>query len=431
MGSAKTTYLLPGVRSPFARIDRELAEVGALGLSVPVVQQCVVGETGVGQGGVGAVDLVLWGSVIPNLSISNWAREVWLDSGLDPHVPAQTLVQACATSLAAATHAAAQVQTGNIDIALVGGVESMTNTQIGLSMGLSRTIRRSAGSRGAKQLLRTIGEVRMGDIGVSIPGVKERTTQKTMGEHAEEMAVEWGVSREEQDLLALASHRKAVAAEERGFFRPLLTSPGTFPIDSDTVPRPDTSMERLAALPPAFDPQLGSLTAGNSSPLTDGAAGAWIASEKGQRRFGSNQPRVRVVDWEEAAIDPVREGLLIAPAVAIPRLLTRHGLAYGDVDLWEMHEAFAAQVLCTIRALEAREWVREHSGVDADLGEFPTSNLNPNGGSIALGHPFAATGSRILSQAARELAERAAGTRAIASICAAGGLGHVALLEAV
>jgi acetyl-CoA C-acetyltransferase len=426
-----STYILPGVRSPFTRIDRELADLSALRLSVPVAQQTVVGETGLGRDNAGDVDLVLWGAVIPNLSVSNWGREVWLDSVLDPHVPAQTIIQACATSLAGATHAAGQALAGRLDIGLVGGVESMSNTQIGLSRGLSRTVRRSAGSKGAKQLLQTIGEIRMSDIRVSIPGVKERTTRKSMGEHAEEMAKEWGVTREEQDELALASHSRAVAAQERGFFRDLLVTPGTFPVDADTLPRADTSMEKLSTLPPAFDRTNGTLTAGNSSPLTDGGAACWVASEKGLAGFSENLPRMRLLDWEEAAIDPRREGLLIAPAIAIPRMLARHDLAYGDVDLWELHEAFAAQVLCTVRALEDRTWLLEHSGVDRDFGPFPLDHLNPNGGSLALGHPFAATGARILSQTVRELAERPAGTKAVVSICAAGGLGHVALVEAV
>jgi len=426
-----STYILPGVRSPFTRMDRELADLNGLRLSVPVTQQTVVGETGLGRDNAGAVDLVLWGAVIPNLSVSNWGREVWLDSVLDPHVPAQSIVQACATSLAGATHAAGQAEAGRLDIGLVGGVESMSNTQIGLSRGLSRTVRRSAGSKGAKQLLRTIGEIRMSDIRMSIPAVKERTTHKSMGQHAEEMAKEWGVTREEQDELALASHRRAVAAEERGFFRDLLVTPGTFPVDTDTLPRDDTSMEKLSTLPPAFDKSSGTLTAGNSSPLTDGAAACWVASKAGLAAFSENLPRVRLLDWEEAAIDPRREGLLIAPAIAIPRMLARHDLAYGDVDLWELHEAFAAQVLCTVRALEDRAWQRENSGVERDFGPFPLDRMNPNGGSIALGHPFAATGARILSQTVRELAERPAGTKCVVSICAAGGLGHVALVEAV
>lgn len=422
-------YVLPGLRSPFARIDRELSDLDALELSVPVVQQTVAGEVGPGRDVSGRVDLVLWGSVVPRLTVSNWAREVWLDAGLDGRVPARTVVQACATSLAAATEAAAQVRVGRIELALCGGVESMTNTQIGLSAGLSRTVRRAAGAGGPTDIARTLAGLRMSDLRVSLPGVEERTTGMSMGEHAEEMARDWEIPREEQDRFALASHRRALAAEE-GFFRSLLVKPGTFPVDRDALPRADTSLDRLARLSPSFDGERGTLTAGNSSPLTDGAAACWVAGGEGLDRLPGDLPRARLVDWEQAAIDFRRQGLLMAPALAVPRLLARHGLRYEDVELWEIHEAFAAQVLCTVRALEDADWLREEAGVEEELGAFPMERVNPHGGSLALGHPFAATGARILSQAVRELADRPAGTRCVVSICAAGGLGLVALLEA-
>lgn len=430
MSDRREAYVLPGLRSPFAKIDRELAELDAVEISVPVVQQTVAGDRGPGPDRSAAVDLVLWGAVIPSLSVSNWGREVWLDAGLEPRVPAQTVVQACGTSLAAATQAAGQVRVGRIDLALCGGVESMSSTQIGLSRGLSRTIRRAAGGGGPRRLLRTLGELRLSDLKVSIPGITERTTGKSMGEHCEEMAKEWKIPREAQDRWALASHRRAVAGRE-DFYRRLLVSPGTFATDDDAIPRADTSLDRLAALPPSFDPEEGTLTAGNSSPLTDGAAACWVASAAGLERLPDELPRARLLDWEEAAVDPRREGLLMAPAIAIPRLLARHGIAYEEVALWEIHEAFAAQVLCTMRALESPEWRREKAKVETDPGPFPAERVNPNGGSVALGHPFAATGARLLSQTVLELASRPAGTRAVLSICAAGGLGHVALLEAV
>ena len=251
-----------------------------------------------------------------------------------------------------------------------------------------------------------------------------------MGQHAEEMAREWGIPREAQDGFALASHEGATR-DDGTFFRPLLVTPGTFSVDRDTLPRADTSLEKLAGLRPAFSRSSGTLTAGNSSPLTDGAAACWVASENGLSTLPDALPRARLVDWAQAAIDPEREGLLIAPAIAIADLLHRHGLSLDDIGLWEIHEAFAAQVLCTVAALGSREWLAARSPVKDGLGTFPRERINPNGGSVALGHPFGATGARILSQAVLELAERPAGTRAIVSVCAAGGLGHVALLEAV
>ena len=425
----QAVYVVPGLRSPFARIDRELQGLNALALSVPVIQQTVVGPGGVGRGRDGSVDLVIWGSVVPTLAVSNWGREVWLDAELDPRVPGLTIVQQCATSLAAATHAAGQARAGRIDLALCGGVESMSFTQIGLSEGLSRTIRRAASAGRPAAVLRTLAAVRAADLRIAVPQAKERTTGKTMGQHTEEIVRRWNVPREEQDRFALASHLRAVAATGRGFYRKLLVSPGTYPTDDDPIPRHDTSLDRLAALRPAFG-SAGSLTAGNSSPLTDGAAACWIASETGLERLGAGTVRARLVDWEQAAVEIAVDGLLMAPAIAIPRLLARHGLRFEEIDLWEIHEAFAGQVLCTIRALEDPAWVRERALVDAELGRFPTDRINPNGGSVALGHPFAATGARLLSQAALELAELPSGCRAVVSVCAAGGLGHVALLEA-
>jgi len=431
MSDRPAVYVLPGLRSPFTKIDRGLDKLDALKLSIPVVQQTVVGSRGVGPHSVSDVDLVVWGSVIPTLAISNWAREVWLDAGLDPRVPALTMVQQCATSIAAATHAAAQIAEGHLDLALCGGVESMSATQVGLSRSFSQKLRRAGQARSPMQALKELMRLRPSDIRLNIPAVEERTTGKSMGEHTEEMARDWEILRDAQDEFAVASHHNAARAGADGFFRPLLVSPGTFDVDADSIPRPDTTIEAMARLRPAFDKQNGTLTAGNSSPLTDGAACCWVASEAGIARLPDSLQRVRLVDWEVAAIDPRLDGLLIAPAIAIPRLLARNHLSYVDVDLWEIHEAFAAQVLCTVKALEDKSWLGEKSGVAAELGSFPRERINPNGGSVAIGHPFAATGARMLSQAAVELAGMSAGSRCVVSVCAAGGLGHVALLESI
>src|ERR1700675_3495068 len=243
------------------------------------------------------------------------------------------------------------------------------------------------------------------------------------------MAKTWGIGRQEQDALALQGHQRAGAAQDRGFFADLIV-----PVDGigkDHFPRRDTSMEKLAKLKPVFDctSGRGTLTAGNSSPLTDGAAAIWAATDEGLNRLPSNLPRVRLVDFEMAAVDIFHEGLLMAPVSAIPRLLARHGLKYDDIALWEIHEAFSAQVLCHIKALNDKDFVRAKAGVEHTFGSFPRERMNPNGGSVALGHPFAATGARILSQAVKELAAFPPGSRAIVSICSDGGLGTVALLE--
>jgi acetyl-CoA C-acetyltransferase len=410
-------------------MDRELGDLDALQLSVPVVQQAVKGRRG--PGAESDVDLVVWGAVVPSLALSNWAREVWLEARLDPHVGAVTVIQQCGTSLAGATHAAGLVLAGSVHLALCGGVDSMSSAQIGLGRELSRTIRRTAAAKGARAVLGQLKRVRRRDFRLAIPAIKERTTGLSMGQHAEVTARHWDIGREDQDALAAASHRNALRAREDGFYRPLLVTPGTFPMDTDALPRTDSTVEALAQLRPVFDRESGTLTAGNSSPLTDGAASVWVAGREGLRRLPDDVPRVRLVDWELAGVDIDAEGLLMAPALAIPRLLARCGLGYSDVGLWEVHEAFAAQVLSTVAALDDRYWVRERAGVEADLGRFPRERINPNGGSIALGHPFGATGARILSQAAAELATMPAGSKSVVSVCAAGGLGHVALLQAV
>jgi acetyl-CoA C-acetyltransferase len=243
------------------------------------------------------------------------------------------------------------------------------------------------------------------------------------------MAKDWNIGRQEQDELALEGHQRAVAAQDRGFFADLIIPHDG--IDKDHFPRRDTSMEKLARLKPVFDRTSGrgTLTAGNSSPLTDGAAAIWVATDEGLDRLPAELPRARLVDFEMAAVDIFHEGLLMAPVSAIPRSLARHGLTFDDIALWEIHEAFSAQVLCHIKALQDKDFVRAKAGVEHTFGNFPRERMNPNGGSVALGHPFAATGARILSQAVKELAALPAGSRAIVSICSDGGLGTVALLE--
>jgi acetyl-CoA C-acetyltransferase len=418
----RRVWLVSGLRTPSARVDGLYARRDSLTLSVPVVQA-------MGPQASGAIDFGVWGTVVPSLAYSNLAREVWLEAGLDPHVPTFTTIMQCSTSMVAVFEAAGILGRGSLALALAGGVESMSRVQIGLGQSLSDAIRRFSQGRHLHDRLAALRALRIRDVRLYVPEVKNRVTGKSMGEHCEEMAKEWGIGRLEQDELALESHRRAVAGQDRGFFDDLVV-----PLDGatrDAFPRRDTSLEKLSKLPPAFDRTTGrgTLTAGNSSPLTDGAAAIWVATTEGLARLPEALPRARMVDFEMAAVDVFREGLLMAPARAIPRLLARHGLKYQDVALWEIHEAFAAQVLCNIKALEDESYVREKAGVPHTFGSFPRERMNPNGGSIALGHPFGATGARILSQAVKELAAMPKGSRAVVSICADGGEGTVALLE--
>ncbi len=366
-------WVLPGLRTPFVKSGGLFASFDAIALSVPVVNAMLA------QIRPDVPDFAVWGAVAPNAAWSNIAREVFLDAGVGATVPAFSTIMACATSMMGAIEAAGMLDDRGRSLALVGGTESLSHAGI---------------------------------------AVVSRTTGKSMGEHMEMTVKELaGPSRAAQDEFALASHRNAVAAAARGFFDDLTISLAG--VTSDAIPRTDTSLEKLTALQPAFERRGdGTITAGNASPLTDGAAGMWVSTDTGLSRLPSSLPRARFVDFELAAVDIAREGLLMAPAYAIPKLLARNGLTYGDIALWEIHEAFAAQVLAHLHVLE-------RSG-----DTIPRERINPNGGSIALGHPFGATGARIMSQAVKELAAIGSGAKAIVSICADGGEGSVALLEA-
>jgi acetyl-CoA C-acetyltransferase len=415
-------WLVPGLRTPFARVDGALRGLDAIGLSVPVAQAMAAQLAQADR-----PDFVVWGTVAPNLGWSNIAREVVIEAGVDPSTPAFSTVLACSTSMVAVFEAAGMLR-ADMSLALCGGVESMSRVQIGLKQGFSDVIRRVSQARTFGERIDRLSEFRWKDFGLHVPSVANRASGKSMGEHTEEMVKLWHVSRADQDRLALQSHQRAVKAMASGFFDDLVVSvAGT---SKDGVPRADSSAEKLASLKPAFDRASGqgTITAGNSSPLTDGAASIWVANDAGLARLPASRPRARLVDWEMAAVDIFHEGLLMAPAYAIPRLLARNGLKLGDVDLWEIHEAFAAQVLCNVAALESEDFLREKARVDAPLGRFPWERFNPNGGSVAIGHPFGATGARILSQAVKELASMGPGKRAVVSICADGGVGTVALL---
>ncbi|MCW6533949.1 thiolase family protein [Sphingomonas lycopersici] len=414
---AQKIFVASGLRTPFGRGGGALADHDAISLSVPLAQAMAAKAR---------PDLVVWGTVIPSLGWSNIGREIWLDAGLDPTVPAFSAVLACSTSMIAA-FAAAGMLGGSADLALVGGAEVMSNPSIGLTLAASKRITKLFRQNPAEAMT-ALRNLTADDLTLPTKGWANRITGRTMGDHMEETAKIWSIGRAAQDDWALKSHQRAVAGWERGFFDDLVIALPE--ISRDANPRADTSAEKLAALAPAFDKSgAGSLTAGNSSPITDGAAALWVATEAGLAKLPADTPYAELVDHEIAAVDHAVDGLLMAPSFAIARLLARHGLKYGDIALWEIHEAFAAQVLANIAALEKPGWTRDRVGLDVDFGQFPWDRVNPNGGSVAIGHPFAATGARDLSQAVKELWGMQSGSRAIVSICADGGHGTVALLE--
>lgn len=410
------TYIAPGRRTPFVRAGGALAPHDAITISATVVRRMVEEAT---------PDLLIWGQVIPALQVSNIGRELVLEAGLPATLPAFSTVLACATSMVAAIQASGMVGTGGRGLALIGGVETMSRVPIGLKPQVAARI--AALATNPMAAAQALSETGFNDFDLPVRGWANRISGRSMGEHTEDTAKRFAIARADQDRLAFESHRRAVAAQDAGFFDDLLVPFGE--VAQDLLPRRDSTLEKLATLPAVFDRSgAGSLTAGNSSPLTDGAAGLWVADAEKMRQM-PGLPWAQLEDWELAAMDYAEEGILMAPARAIPRLLARHGLRLEDVALWEIHEAFAAQVLANVKAVEDPAYRKGKAGVNADLGRFPWDRMNPNGGSLAIGHPFAATGARILGQAAKELAGHPVGSRAVVSICADGGQGAVILLR--
>jgi len=414
------SYLVPGLRTPFAKAGTLYASRTALELSAPIAAAMVARAR---------PDFLVWGQVIPDPSLSNIARELIFQAKLDPEIPSFSDVMACSTSFVGTILATGMVGRSDMHLALVGGVETMSHVPLALKMGAADKIIGTfmKNPAAAAELLAHIQAV---DFDLPIHGWANRVSGRSMGEHTEETAQRFGIPRADQDWRALLSHQGAIKGQDDGFFKDLVLPFGG--VDHDSIPRRDTSLEKLAGLPPVFDRTSGkgTLTAGNSSPNTDGAASIWVADAEGLKRLG-NPPRVKLVDWEIAAMNFLEdgEGILMAPARAIPRLLARNRLKAMEIALWEIHEAFAAQVLANIKEATDATYRHERAKVDFDIGPFPWERVNPHGGSLAIGHPFAATGARILSQAAKELTALPPGAYAVVSVCADGGQGTVALLQ--
>jgi len=378
---------------------------------------------------------VAGGAVLKHSRDHNIAREAALNSGLAPQTPAYDVQQACATSLEAAIAVGNKIAAGQIEVGIAGGVDSASDAPIAVSERFRSLLLRLNRARSTGERLGALAAFRPSMLAPSIPNVNERRTGLSMGEHCELMVKEWGITRQAQDELALASHKNASAAYERGFHPALIVPYKGLTRDNNL--RADSSLEKLAKLSPAFDRTSGkgTLTAGNSTPLTDGAAAVLLSNDAWAQANG-HEVQAWFVDAETAAVDyfgPDAEGLLMAPAHAVARLLARNGLALQDFDYYEIHEAFAGQVLCTLAAWESADYCKKRLGLDAPLGSIDRAKLNVNGSSVGMGHPFAATGARILAGAARQLAEHRKSTgrsgRMLISICAAGGLGATAILE--
>jgi acetyl-CoA C-acetyltransferase len=422
--SVRPVGILGGVRIPFCRNNTAYADVGNLGMSIRTLG-ALVERFGLQGKQVGEVAL---GAVLKHSSDWNLGREATLSSGLSPYTPGITLQRACGTSLDSVIHIANKIALGQIDSGIGGGSDTTSDVPINVGRRLRRRLLDINMARSAGERVKALRGFSPRELKPEFPGVGEPRTGKSMGQHCELMAREWQIARADQDALAAASHRKAAAAYERGFFHDLVVP--FRGVTRDTILRADSSVEKLATLKPAFDKisGQGTLTAGNSTPLTDGASAVLLGTQEWAQANGL-KVQAWLVDAQVAAVDFVHgDGLLMAPAWAVPQMLARHGLRLQDFDFYEIHEAFAAQVLCTLRAWESDTFCRDKLGLDGALGGIAPDKLNVVGSSLAFGHPFAATGGRIIATLAKLLEERGSG-RGLVSICTAGGMGVTAIIE--
>jgi acetyl-CoA C-acetyltransferase len=371
------------------------------------------------------------GGVLKHSRDFNLTREAVLGTRLNPHTPAYDLQQACGTGLEAAILVANKIALGQIDSGIAGGFDTTSDAPIAINEDLRRELLEFNRARSAGARLKALSKLRPQQIVPELPRNAEPRTGLSMGEHAAITAKDWGISREEQDELAVRSHKKLGAAYESGFLDDLVVP--YLGLERDQNLRPDTSVEKLAKLKPVFGGEAGTMTAGNSTPLSDGSSAVLLASE--EWAAAHNLPvQAYITEAQTAAVDHVhaREGLLMAPTYAVPQMLARAGLGLGDFDFYEIHEAFASQVLCTLKAWEDPVYCRERLGLERPLGQIDVDKLNTHGGSLAAGHPFGATGGRIVAGLAKMLSESdpARPSRGLISICAAGGLGVTAIMEA-
>ena len=425
-GNSRRVAIVAGLRTPFTRAGTTMRASSAEDLGRTVVSE-LVARTGIDGS---AVDVLVFGTVVPNVLAPNIAREVALSPALSKGVQAYTVSRACASANQAITDAADQIALGHADIAIAGGAESLSNIPILHSRGFSDALVAASKAKTFGARVGALAKIRPRDLVPITPAIAEQTTGETMGQSAEKMAKINHIPREEQDQFALRSHRLAAAGTQDGRLTaeimPFYAPPKYEKWEtSDNGIRTDTSLEQLAALKPVFDRKYGSVTAGNSSPLTDGAAAVLLMSEERARALGF-APIAFLRSYAFAALDP-GEQLLQAPVLAAPVALKRAGLTLKDMDVVELHEAFAAQVLCNLKGFESQAWA-ERAGFAKPVGTVDRSKLNVMGGSIAIGHPFGATGARITMTLANELHRRNA-QFGLLSVCAAGGLGCVMVLE--
>ena len=423
MARVRRVAIVGGNRIPFARSNGPYAKASNQDMLTAALDGLVgrFALQGVQLGEVAA------GAVLKHSSDFNLTRESVLGSALAPETPAYDVQQACGTGLQAIVQVANKIALGQLDSAIAGGVDTTSDAPLAVNEDLRHILIGLNSAKTVGQRLALLAKLRPGHIVPNIPRNAEPRTGLSMGEHAALTAKQWEISREAQDELAAASHQKLAAAYDRGFFDDLVTP--YLGLTRDQNLRPDSTAEKLAKLKPAFGGENGTMTAGNSTPLTDGASLVLLASD--EWATARKLPVLAYLTFAEtAAVDYVHggEGLLMAPAYAVPRMLARAELGLGDFDFYEIHEAFASQVLATLKAWEDPAFAKEKLGLDEPVGSIDRAKLNVNGSSLAAGHPFAATGGRIVATLAKQLAAKGSG-RGLISICAAGGQGVTAILE--
>lgn len=418
----RSAVVVGGNRTPFAKANGAYASASNLDLLTAALDGLVARFGLAGR----QLDEVAAGAVLKHARDFNLTREAVLSSALAPTTPAVDLQQACGTGLEAVIYIANKIALGQADVGIGGGVDSASDAPIAVSEGLRRALLAANRAKTLPQRLQALASIRPSHLAPVAPQVVEPRTGLSMGEHQARTTASWGISREAQDELAAASHHNLARAWDGGFFDDLVTP--YLRVTRDNILRPDTSVEKLAALKPVFGD---TMTAGNSTSLTDGAAVVLLAEQEWARANGL-PVLARVVDAQVAAVDHTSgDDLLLAPAHAVARLLARQNMKLGDFELYELHEAFASTVLATLAAWESADFCRDRLGLDAPLGPIDRTRLNVDGSSLAAGHPFAATGGRIVATLATLLHERGPGARGLVSICAAGGQGVAAILEAV
>jgi acetyl-CoA C-acetyltransferase len=424
--SARRVAVLGGSRIPFARQNGPYAKASNQDMLTATLD-ALVDRFGL-QGQV--VGEVAAGAVLKHSRDFNLARESVLGSHLAPETPAYDVQQACGTGLEASILVANKIALGQIEVGIAGGVDTTSDAPLALNEELRNTLLDLSRARSNGARLKALARIRPQQLMPEIPRNAEPRTGMSMGEHTALMAREWGIGREEQDELAVTSHHHLAAAYDSGWMDDLVVPYLGLTVDQNL--RPDSSLEKLARLKPVFGGPEGTMTAGNSTPLSDGASVVLLASEEWAREHD-----LPVLAWfstaQTAAVDHVhkREGLLMAPAFAMPTMLDRADRKLQDFDLYEIHEAFAAQVLCTLKAWEDPVFCTEKLGRGEPLGAIDRDKLNVHGGSLGAGHPFGATGGRIVASLAKALSEKGPGSTGLISICAAGGLGVTAILEGV